>query len=239
MKQGAARIRWSLMLLSVLPFTLVAQQPLQPDPLRYEDTIREWEAEDALNPPPANAIVVTGSSSITRWNSEMVADLSPLTVIPRGFGGSRMADVLYYVDRLLVASKPRAVVIYEGDNDTGADRLKAETIISQFEQIVARIHQALPETRVYAMSVKPSLLRWDVWPEAQRTNRFLLDMATEDQLLYYIDVANPMLQPNGEVMTDIFVEDGLHLNEKGTDIWAAAIREALMRGEARFESTDN
>ena len=89
------------------------------------------------------------------------------------------------------------------------------------------------------MSVKPSLLRWDVWPEAQRTNRFLRDMATEDELLYYIDVASPMLQPNGEVMIDIFVEDGLHLNEKGTDIWAAAIREALMRGEARFESTDN
>ena len=196
------------------------------------------EAEDALNPPPANAIVVTGSSSITRWNSEMIADLAPLTVIPRGFGGSRMADVLHYVDRLLIASRPRAVVIYEGDNDTGSDRLKAETIVGQFEQIVARIHQALPETRVYAMSVKPSVSRWDVWPEAQLTNRFLQEMATEDEMLYYIDVASHMFQPNGEVMTDIFVDDDLHLNEKGTDIWAAAIREALMRVEARFEPTN-
>ena len=238
MKQGAARAPWSLLLLSVIPFTLTAQQPSQPDPLRYEDTIHEWEAEDALNPPPANAIVVTGSSSITRWNSEMVADLAPLTVIPRGFGGSRMADVLHYVDRLLIASRPRAVVIYEGDNDTGSDRLKAETIVGQFEQIVARIHQALPETRVYAMSVKPSVSRWDVWPEAQRTNRFLQEMAAEDEMLYYIDVASHMLQPNGEVMTDIFVDDDLHLNEKGTDIWAAAIREALMRVEAGLEPTN-
>ena len=43
MKQGAARAPWSLLLLSVLPFTLTAQQPSQPDPLRYEDTIREWK----------------------------------------------------------------------------------------------------------------------------------------------------------------------------------------------------
>ena len=47
-----------------------------------------------------------------------------------------------------------------------------------------------------------------------------------------------MLQPNGEVMTDIFVDDDLHLNEKGTDIWAAAIREALMRVEAGLEPTN-
>ena len=47
-----------------------------------------------------------------------------------------------------------------------------------------------------------------------------------------------MLQPNGEVMTDIFVEDNLHLHEKGTDIWAAAIREGLMPVELHYEATD-
>ncbi len=228
-----ARACWSLALLGVLPLAVSAQAP---DPLRYEETISAWEAEDALNPPPANAIVVTGSSSITRWNSEMVDDLSPLTVIPRGFGGTRMSDVLYWVDRLIVRYEPRAVAIYEGDNDTGADRLKAETIIGQFEQIVARIHEALPETRIYAISVKPSVSRWDVWSEAQRTNEMLQAIAAEDQLVYYIDAATPMLQPNGEVMTDIFVDDNLHLNEKGTDIWAAAIKAGLMPVESQFES---
>ncbi len=62
-------------------------------------------------------------------------------------------------------------------------------------------------------------------------------MAAADGLLYYIDAASHMLQPNGEVMTDIFVEDDLHLNEKGTDIWAGAIRAGLMPVESRYEST--
>ncbi len=62
-------------------------------------------------------------------------------------------------------------------------------------------------------------------------------MAAKEESLYYIDVASHMLQPNGEVMTDIFVDDNLYLNEKGTVIWASAIREALMRVESRYEPT--
>ena len=233
--RGSARAVLSLLAIA-LPVSLLAQE--QPrDPLRFEETIREWEAQDALNPPPSNAILVTGSSSITRWNHEMLEDLAPLTVIPRGFGGSEMSDVLYYIDRLAFASRPRAIVIYEGDNDTGRGR-KAETIVMEFRQIVAKIHEALPETRIHVLAVKPSVLRWGVWPEAQRTSSLLQEVAAADDLVYYIDVATPLLQPSGEVMTDIFVDDNLHFNEKGTDIWAASILNGLSPVEARYESSD-
>ena len=36
-----------------------------------------------------------------------------------------------------------------------------------------------------------------------------------------------------------FIDDGLHLNEKGNGIWAAAIKAALMPIEAQHESTDD
>jgi lysophospholipase L1-like esterase len=51
-------------------------------------------------------------------------------------------------------------------------------------------------------------------------------------------VATPFLDASGEVMTDIFIEDGLHLNEKGTRIWAATIKAALMQEEGRHETTN-
>lgn len=206
-------------------------------PARWENTVQEFETQDAAQPPPVDAIVITGSSSIERWHPRIEADLAPLTIIPRGFGGSTMADLLYYVDRLVVAYAPRAAVIYEGDNDTGRGR-SVEEVVDQFRQIVDRIHSELPETRIYVISVKPSVDRWDNWPEAQQVNELLQSMASQDGLLEYIDVASALLEPNGEVMTDIFVDDGLHLNEKGTDIWAAVVREALMEGEARYEKTE-
>ena len=213
-------------------------QPRTIDPTRFEEAILAFEAEAKTSMPPEGAIVVTGSSSIRRWDT-MKADLAPLTVIPRGFGGSAMADVLHYVDRLVIPYKPRAVVIYEGDNDTGIFGVPPMTIASELERIVAKIHAALPQTRVYVMSVKPSLARWENWDKAQETNVLYKKLVTQDDLLTYIDVATPFLRVDGKVMDDIFVDDGLHLNEKGTRIWATTIKAALMEVEAQYEATND
>ena len=204
------------------------------DPNRYEEAIRAFEAADARSRPAEGAILLTGSSSIARWNGQAEAALAPLSVIPRGFGGSVMGDVLHYLDRVALSYKPRAILIYEGDNDTWY-KLPNDKIVSQFEEIVARVHQALPETRVYALSVKPSLARVDVWPAAQQLSARLQAIAEADPLVHYIDVATPFLKPDGTVMTDIFIEDGLHLNDKGNVIWGRAIKAGLMQIEGQFE----
>ena len=210
-------------------------QPRTIDPTRFEEAILAFEAEAKATMPPESAIVVTGSSSILRWQS-MTADLAPLTVIPRGFGGSAMADVLHFVDRLVIPYKPRAVVIYEGDNDTGVFGVPPLTIASELQQIVSKIHAALPQTRVYVMSVKPSPGRREMWDKAQETNELYKEVVARNDLLTYIDVATPLLRANGEVMDDIFIDDGLHLNEKGTRIWASTVKAVLMAGEAQYES---
>ena len=54
-------------------------------------------------------------------------------------------------------------------------------------------------------------------------------------MLTYIDVATPMLDANGEVKKDIFVDDDLHLNEKGYRIWTAAVKSVLMQGKGKHE----
>lgn len=216
------------------PGVLFAQD--LPDPTRFEAEIQRFEAQDRDNPPPRGAIVLTGSSSITRWNDRSVKDLAPLTVIPRGFGGSVMNDVLHYVDRVVIKYEPRAVVIYEGDNDTDVSRAFPKAmILDQLSRIIARIHEALPETRIYVLAVKPSVRRWDVWPQAQDVNAGYRAIADKDPLVHYVDVASPFLDASGKVMTDVFVEDNLHHNELGTLIWGSAIRAALMPHEARHE----
>ena len=234
---------WLAVLFSVLPQVVIGQAVQQAprviNPLRFKEDMAEFDAADKASMPPPGAIVLTGSSSIVRWKT-MERDLAPLTVVPRGFGGSTMEDALYWIERVTVPYKPRAVVVYEGDNDTGAYDVPAEKVVQQFESIVAKIHATLPQARIYVLAIKPSVLRWRTWPEAVKANQMLKAIPAKDKLVTYIDVATPFLQPNGQVMTDVFVPDNLHLNEKGYKIWTDAVRAVLVPAEGKFErSTSN
>jgi len=232
-----ARIGFSYLTL-LLAFSLasyVSAQSRTIDPSRFNEAIAAFEAMDSEMIPPEEAIVVTGSSSIRRWD-QIEEDLAPLTVIPRGFGGSTMADLLHFADRIVLPYKPRAVVIYEGDNDTGSYGVPPAQIINELNELTAMIHHVLPETRIFLISVKPSLARTEYWDVAQETNELYKKLATENDKIFYIDIATPLLNPDGTVMNDIFVEDDLHLNEKGTQIWAATIKGALMNNnEMQYE----
>ena len=220
------------LLLFVIALPVTAQREI--DSTRWDETMQRFAEQDRVSPPPEGAILLTGSSSIARWNDQAQAALAPLTVIPRGFGGSVMEDVLYHLDRVALKYKPRAILIYEGDNDTSYG-IPNDKIVGQFNQIVGKIHAALPETRIYVLSVKPSVSRENVWHEAVQVNSGLKAVAHHDPLVYFVDVASPFLKADGKVMTDIFVEDNLHLNDMGNLIWGSAIRAALMPQEARFE----
>ena len=209
-----------------------AQQEI--DPTQWESAMQAFDRQDRASPPPEGAIVLTGSSSIARWNDQAAAALAPLTVIARGFGGSTMQDALYHLDRVALRYKPRAILIYEGDNDTWG-RIPEEEIVGNFKQIVAKVHEELPETRIYVMSVKPSVARVDVWPAAQKVNGELKAIAAADPLVHYVDAVTPFMTADGTVMTDIFVDDNLHFNTLGNLIWGSTIRAALMPREARHE----
>lgn len=225
---------FSLVLAVSLIWTVTAQTRTI-DPSRFNKAIAVFENEDKAMLPPEDAIVITGSSTVQRWHSSIKKNLAPLTVIPRGFGGSTMADVLHFVDRIVIPYKPRAVVIYEGDNDTGAFGVPPVKIADELKQIISTINKVLPQTRIYVISVKPSPARWGNWDKAQEANEFYKEIAGNNDRVSYIDIATPFLNSNGKVISDIFINDGLHLNEKGTRIWAANIKAALMAGEAKYE----
>ena len=212
----------------------VGPQRSPPDPERFEERILAFEIQDRDMPPPEGAIVFVGSSSIRFWDT-LHEDMAPLTVINRGFGGSWMNDAVHYVDRVVINYRPRAIALYEGDNDVGAGGVPPEEFLAGFQTFVSRVHESLPETRIYFLAIKPSILRWDNWARMNRANELVRAECETDPLLTYVDVATPMLSRHGSPFEDIFVEDMLHMNAKGYAIWKDAVRPIMMEKEGAYE----
>jgi lysophospholipase L1-like esterase len=204
-----------------------------PDPKRFEKDIQRLEAEDKY-PPHQGAIVFVGSSSIRGWHKTIKNDLAPLTVIPRGFGGSNMNDALHYADRIVLPYRPRAIVLYEGDNDT-IQGISPKKIAATFQKFVDKIHGELPQCRIYFLSIKPSINRWHLWPKMKEANRLIATKCTQDQRLTFVDVASAMLDEEGTPEKAIFKQDNLHMTRDGYVIWRDVLRPVLTKAELRFE----
>lgn len=206
-----------------------------PDPsTRFVKTIEKFEMADAKKMPPEGAIVCIGSSSMRGWHTTIKDDLDPLTIIPRGFGGSNMNDALYYSDRIVIPYKPRAIVVYEGDNDV-AQKVSPEQIADTTRAFVKKTHAALPDCRIYFLSIKPSIRRWDMWPKMVETNKLIEEICAEDDRLTYIDIATVMLDEKGIPKKDIFKKDDLHMTRGGYILWRDQVRPVLIEKELKFE----
>jgi lysophospholipase L1-like esterase len=194
----------------------------------WESSIRAFERQDKIHPVPPGVIVFTGSSSIAYWSS-LEIDMKPLTVINRGFGGSEYTDVNHYADRIVIVYRPAAVVVYAGDNDLASPgRKSAQSVAEDVQQFVEIVHAKSPQTWVFVLSIKPSILRWNVWPEMKQANQLIEGFLRNQDHAAFIDVASPMLDSHGRLSGDLFVADGLHPSAKCYALWTSLIKPVLL-----------
>jgi len=187
---------------------------------RWEKAIRAFEAADKTSPPPAGQILFLGSSSIRRWDT--AKSFPAHRTINRGFGGSQVSDSVAFVDRIVIPYRPRVIVFYAGDNDIKAGE-SPETVLADYRKLVAAVHAKLPKTRFVYVAIKPSLARWKLWPKMKQTNTLIRALGKDDPRLSFVDVATPMLAPNGKPKKDLFAKDGLHLSDKGYALWKTLV----------------
>lgn len=191
---------------------------------KWEDDIAGFEAADRESPPAAGGVLFVGSSSIRRWKLERW--FPELDAINRGFGGSQIADVNRYAERIVVPYRPRKIVFYAGDNDINAKK-SPEQVAADFKVFVAMVQGSLPDTEIHFIAIKPSLKRWDQFADQERANRLIQAMCASDARLNYIDVVTPMRGDDGQPLPELFADDGLHLNDTGYRLWTGIVAEAL------------
>ena len=191
-----------------------------PDAARFEQDILAFESWDRQNSFPPDAVLFVGSSSIRMWQS---AERFPdVPVINRGFGGSHTSDVNHFAERVVVRYKPRLIVFYAGDNDIEAGKTP-QHVFDDFQAFANLVHKQLPQTRIVYLPIKPSLARWSKWPRMQEVNAQVENLSKAENRIVYVDTATPMLGEDGRPRSELFLDDGLHLNDKGYELWTKVL----------------
>ena len=192
----------------------------------YQEAIDEFLSQDLVNPPPKGSILFTGSSSIRFWNT-LQEDMEPMLTINRGFGGAHIAHVIHHFDDVITNYQPKAIVFFCGTNDIAALKGPKQTI-DDFKIFISKVRANLPGTPVFVIGIKPSVAREYLKAEEMEYNKTISEISQKDELLFFVDIWEEMLNAEGKPNPSLFVEDGLHINAEGYKIWTKLVRANLV-----------
>lgn len=209
----------------VLLFLLTAISLNAQNEIPFKDEVKEiqekvnttWDSEKPT-------IVFTGSSSVRMWE-DLQERFPNKQILNTGFGGSQSVDLERFLDELILNYDPKQVFIYEGDNDISSKR-KPKAIEGTIHDIVEELQRRRPEMEIVLISAKPSISRWHLKRKYKRLNKKLSKLAAEMKNVRYADVWSIMLNKR-KLKTHLFIEDGLHMNRQGYDLWYAVLKDYI------------
>ncbi|WP_164976170.1 SGNH/GDSL hydrolase family protein [Oleiharenicola lentus] len=178
-------------------------------------------AHDATQPPAKGGVVFVGSSSIRLWKT-LAEDFPGVPVINRGFGGSELADSVFYLDRVVLPYQPRRVVVFAGTNDLKNGRTP-EAVAADFKAFRTRLHAALPEAKLLYLSITLAPSRANIHDAMRKANRLIAADCATDPRCTFVDINTPMAGDKPAPGPELFVEDQLHLNPAGYAIWTKVL----------------
>ena len=194
---------------------------------QWEPEIRVFEEGDRQSTPAAGGIVFAGSSSIRLWKT-MAGDFAGLPVLNRGFGGSQIREVTAFADRIVIPYRPRLIVLYCGSNDVESGRAVPD-VVRDLQAFVAKVHARLPQTHLIYISIAPNPARWHLKNAWLDLNGRIKAYTKTDARLTFVDIWGEMLGSSGKPRPELFVDDQLHMNERGYEIWTRVLRPVVER----------
>lgn len=197
--------------------------------LPFWNEVQEFKKQDSVNFPAANQILFIGSSSFTQWQ-DVQQDFPFYPILNRAFGGSSLTDVIRYRYDIIYAYQPKQILIYCGENDFAAsDTISVETVVNRFKVLLELIRSKYKNISVAYVSMKPSPNRGPLMLKFAAANMLIKNYLASKRKTTFINVYSKMLNADGTPMTDIFLEDKLHMNAKGYAIWKEEIKKVLIK----------
>jgi len=180
---------------------------------------------------PKDGIVFLGDSITEGFRvKEYFPDLN---VINRGISGDKIGGWQYYgiLDRLdtsVFNLKPKALFILIGINDIVFWDTPEPEMEKGYHAVFAELKRGAHGVEIYIQSLLPTSgeefgrfnVKINIW------NTKIQSMVLEYGFVY-LDIATVFMDEMGDMNKEM-TTDGLHLNEKGYDLWAESIKRYVL-----------
>lgn len=228
---------WVAAALALLPGLAAAQAPAErptgeprvnADPtFPFANEVAAFAKANERDSGTPGAVLFLGSSSIRLWNTQ--AGFPDRSTVNRGFGGATTPDVLRHYARLFPKAAPRSVLVYIGENDLAAGATP-DIVARNILTLLKKLRTDYPKARIAYLSLKPSPIRWTLWPKMAAVN---MTVAARSRVsgFDYIDVGSSLLAHDGLPDASLFGPDGLHMNARGYAHWNRLVDSWLDRTE--------
>lgn len=178
-----------------------------------------------------NLVLFYGSSTFTLWH-DIEGHFPAYNVANHGFGGATLADCVEYFERLVSPMRPRAVILYAGDNDLD-NGATPEAVLACLDAIVTRMRSALPGVPLCFVSIKISRARLHIMHKIAYANRLAERRLRDEQDAAFLDLTGPMTGRGYVAWSDFYSEDPLHMNPAGYRVLGKTISQFLVAAERR------
>ena len=193
-----------------------------------EKEVVRYEEENA----PKGQIVFYGPSNFTRWGEKF--GMKPLRevllgksgepcCINRGFGSSCPEHQLYYYPRMVRPLEPK-VLVYSSHGNSASFGYSDEEAFELAQRVIIYTLTDFPECKIYISGANPGKNpSEESLAKKRRYNSWLREFAEKTPNCVFFDPLDyaPLCDDSN------FVDDGVHFNQKGYEVYAEFFGEVL------------
>jgi lysophospholipase L1-like esterase len=146
-------------------------------------------------------------------------------VMNLGISGETVEELLDRRDHIRErVTDPDIIFLMTGINNILSERYD---ITVPYREIVRNLTTWYKGAKVVVQSLLPVDMPWIINDTIKTINRHLSDIAREHDDADYLDVYSCFVDKNGKPIRGLLSDDGVHLAEKGYEVWAAKVEKHL------------